>query len=501
MNHVEKIVKGSLAVFFISIVSAACAYFLRIYLARNLSVIDYGLFYAVLAFLSFFWLIKDLGIGQALARYIPVFVVKKRLGKLKKLIFHLYLIQILGGAGLFLFLYFFSEYLAINFFHNISAKVVIQVLAIEFVTAPFLKNIFQGFHRMRSYASIELFRVLLVFLILIIWPPINLIKVAVSYFFSSLIIHSIFLAYVFVKELFMKMEDYGNFMKKLYQFGIILTLGNFSMSLITYIDTLFLTLFRSLREVGLYQVAIPTSQLLWTFVGALSVVLLPSISELWAKREKSLIEKGLNMLLKFSFLFMVPVAFIFIAFPELAIEILFGNQYLQATNSLQILCFAAIFYTVFISFTTILTAIGKPKFTTKVMVKVSLLNFVLNFLLIPYFGIIGAATSALFSYVFGSILSVGYARRFLKFSISFQPIVKIFLLGFVMLFFIMTFKAFFVLEPIVEATICVILAFMFYTFFSFSTGVITKNDLRTIQMMNVYVPRILKRIVSKMVKK
>ena len=70
-SYTERIVKGSAWVFFIGVAATIIGYLLRIFLARTLTVTEFGLFYAVLAFLSFFYWFKELGIGSDLVKYIP----------------------------------------------------------------------------------------------------------------------------------------------------------------------------------------------------------------------------------------------------------------------------------------------------------------------------------------------------------------------------------------------------------------------------------------------
>ena len=47
-NYVEKIAKGSITIFLLSIIASIVGYLLRLFLARNLSVSDFGLFFSVI---------------------------------------------------------------------------------------------------------------------------------------------------------------------------------------------------------------------------------------------------------------------------------------------------------------------------------------------------------------------------------------------------------------------------------------------------------------------
>ena len=55
-TYTKRLVRGGAFLFVMSVVAAFVSYFIRIILARNLSPAEYGLFYAVFAFVTFFLL-------------------------------------------------------------------------------------------------------------------------------------------------------------------------------------------------------------------------------------------------------------------------------------------------------------------------------------------------------------------------------------------------------------------------------------------------------------
>ena len=69
-SYAKFALRSSLAVFIGFVFSGLFAYVVRATLARVLSVTEYGLFYAVFSFVSFFLLFRDLGLGVALIKYV-----------------------------------------------------------------------------------------------------------------------------------------------------------------------------------------------------------------------------------------------------------------------------------------------------------------------------------------------------------------------------------------------------------------------------------------------
>jgi len=465
MSYAKRIAKGGAIIFFMTVLASCTGYLLRLFLARNLSVSDFGLFYSVAAFISFFWLFKDLGIGQAIVKFIPEYIVKKKYNEMKSLIIFSYGIQYIIGIAIFFPLFFFSDYIAINFFHNIAASPIIKILSLEFlITATITKNILQGFQKINFFASIEFFRTLIIFILLFFFIPISVSDVAISYLVASLFLQIIFMSYIFSQ-----IKNYRSniILKKfdnVFKFGFAVFVSGIAGWIIAYTDTLVITFFRSIKEVGLYQVALPTSQLLWIFVASLSWILFPVLSEMWAKNHKKHLSKGIGVLLKISFIFIIPFALIIISFPELILNIVFGGEYREAALSLQVLSVGAIFYTLMTIFSTILNAIGKPQINTKIIILVATFNLIFNIIFVPLFGIIGAAVTSLLSYIIGFLLSVNFSKKYITINIKWISLAKTFILGVVSLILIYVIKGILIMDPIAEAIISLILILGFYAF-------------------------------------
>ena len=158
-NYTKKAFFGASITLIFSILAALVAYVTRVILARNLTVEQYGLFYAVFTFIIFFLFFRGLGLEQALVKYIAQFKVNNELNAIKTSIFSVFFFQLLSSlifATLFLA---FANYLATNYFQvPIASKmifflVIYVIFSILFIIA---KHIFQGLQQMSLFASVEL---------------------------------------------------------------------------------------------------------------------------------------------------------------------------------------------------------------------------------------------------------------------------------------------------------------------------------------------------------
>jgi O-antigen/teichoic acid export membrane protein len=511
-SYARRLVKGSTIVFTAFIASEVIGLFLRMFLARSLTVAEYGLFYAVFALISFFGLFRDLGLGSALVKYIPEFAAHKRFAEIKSSIASVLLAQAVFGLAVSVTLFVLSDHITLAVFGtlgaSLGASLLLRILSVWFFVEIFhsLASIVSlGFQNMPMYASLSFFYIPLVLLsaVLFVGVGMGVGGVALAYLLSATLISLfglIFLIrgypYVF-KE---KASVTRPLLKKLFAFALPIFVGGLGGMIISYTDTLMIAMFRTLPEVGFYQAAQPIAHILWYFPMAVGVVLFPMISELWARGEQGLLGQALHFLTKFSFILIIPAALIVIAFPEIVITLLFGPAYLAGATALQILGVTAIIYTPYLILANTMPGIGKPIIVTKVVALMACLNIVGNLALIPRYGIEGAAVATFAAHLLGLILLLYYTRKFVKFTVPSLPLFKTIVGGVLTLLLIFGLKSILVLPPWPKAFVVMIPSLLFYGIWILATKAITKDDLRLIARI-VPMPRWLVKAAGKLVGK
>src|SRR3989344_4395247 len=135
MGYANRIIKGASIAFVLSILGTGMGYLLRIFIARSLPVDDFGLFYSTLTFFSLFFVIKDFGLGSALVKYIPEFMVRGAYASIGRAIKSSFLIQLSIGAVIGLTTFMLSDYIALSFFHSEKASFLIKLFSVELILA------------------------------------------------------------------------------------------------------------------------------------------------------------------------------------------------------------------------------------------------------------------------------------------------------------------------------------------------------------------------------
>lgn len=431
MNYTKKAVSGVSITLLMSVLAAGIAYLTRIILARNLGPADYGLFSSVLTFILFFLFFRDLGLDFSLVKHIAKFRVQNQFNHIKTAIFSVFLFQFVSSLVFSAAFLLLSGFLAENYFKDSRASTLIILVVVYVVFSicfTLLKGIFSGFQKMFLFSSVEFTKNLIVLLSFLI------------FFKFGFGLYAPLLAYVVVCPLLFfiyapfasklsgffsnKITDFKLVSKRVVLFGIPLFATSFAGTIIGYMDTLILTYFQPLAEVGIYNVVLP-SALMILFIGrAVSSTTFPISSELWSRKDYRRLSAGVSLLHKYSFICFIPIIFTVFAFSKFFIVTFFGTEYQTGSLALQILLIGVLFFMVAMVNNTIISAIGQPKIVAKITILAAAVNLSLNLIFIPSLGINGAAITTTISYSLILFLTTVKIQQILKIRFSLKEWLK-----------------------------------------------------------------------------
>ena len=331
VNYTKRAVRGAGITLIMSILAAVVAYVTRLVLARNLSVEEYGLFYSVFTFIILFLFFRDLGLGQALVKYMAEFKVNNQFNEIKTAIVSVFSIQLFSSIIFVLIFIFSSSFLAQYYFKNPQASLILRILVFYVIFSVFfiiVKQIFQGFQEMFFFSSMELMKNLIVLVLILIFFYFGQKSFAPVYAYALVcpLLFLIYAPFLFRKFNFFsyKVVHLKKISKKLFLFGIPVFATSIGGKLIGYIDTIILTYFGTLSEVGVYNAILPSALIFLFFSKAISAVLFPLSSELWAKKDQTKLSKGLTLLYKYTFVTIIPFFLIIYVYTDVLIVKLFG---------------------------------------------------------------------------------------------------------------------------------------------------------------------------------
>lgn len=163
--------------------------------------------------------------------------------------------------------------------------------------------------------------------------------------------------------------------------------------------------------VGLYAVSIKVYSIFKQLLQGIVIVTLPRLSFLYAKNFKNEFVKLLQKIFSLMALIGIPICIGAFILSRNIIVFISNEDYIQATSSLKFLSLALIFSAfATLATTSILLAKGQEKDVFKASLIGSIINIVLNFILIPFFNDIGASIATLIAEFAILIISMKYTN-------------------------------------------------------------------------------------------
>ncbi|MBI4018222.1 MAG: flippase [Candidatus Aenigmarchaeota archaeon] len=492
MSYAQRLVKGSLWIFAMYFASGIISTILRIFLARNLTIEEFGMFYAVLSVSGFLLIFKDLGLSQTMTKFIAEFNAEKDRKGVKSVIYSALAMQFLLAFFMTSAVFLAAPTLAQFYFKNAGAEEPLRLIMLSYLFSVFvsLQYALQGLGKIELYSVIEPLRNILTLVAAVFLIHMGAVGVAQSYLAGTIIISVIIFLFVLKSFPFFSVAAgiERAMASRLWHFSAPLFVANIGGVALNYFDTILITAMLSLGSVALYQVALPTSQIIWALMGSASIVILPIISELWARKDSAMIRKMLGLIVKFYFVFSIPFIIPVVAFPEIIIRMLFGEQYLGAAAALQILVINSVFYAVFWILSTAMIAVGEPKTNRNIVLLLGATNVFLNLALIPVLGIEGAALAALLSYIIGASLMIRHLAAKSLITIHAHDIVKSMFGGAISFAAMLFIKSFLDMNAWIEAAAAVLCGAAIYALFLFATKTVKKEELAVLKKGGIPIP-------------
>lgn len=189
-------------------------------------------------------------------------------------------------------------------------------------------------------------------------------------------------------------------------FGSVMPLALIAGLDILVVETAIIVLgiFRTASEVGIYKIAVQGAMLVIVGVTAMNTIIAPHISKFSAEQKIMDICKLAKRSAKFSSLIALLGFTFFLLFGDRLIVLIFGQEYQEAYIPLLWLSAGQLVHAVIGPGGIILTMSGYEKETLFTLLLAAICNVVLNLILIPIYGINGAAIATFFSILFRKIV-------------------------------------------------------------------------------------------------
>ena len=491
-NYTKRAVHGAAVVGIMSVLASAIGYGLRIILAKNLAPAEFGLVYSVIALFGMIYLFQHLGLNDALTFCVSKHGITKNFGHVYNAIRYVLRLQVIVALVIGVVLASTSGWLAAHYFGNPAAQNLILIHALLLILLPFetvFQSIFQGMQMMKYYSGVNLLRIIvsIIFTVIFLKSGLGPSSVFYAYLICATLPFVLWMPLTrsrlpkMWKEFWAHRPGYSIALQsELFGFSVPVIFTAAAGVVMSYTDTMILTAFRTLDEVGLYNAAVPTASLLWVISSSLSIVTFPMVSELWHTNKHKVLQNGIESLYKYSMMLILPVALAIFAYPEFILSTLFGTAYIPATVPLRMLSLGAILYTLGRVNDAVFYGIGKPKISSKIAIIASVTNLALNLALIPRYGMIGAAAATITGFAITLVLGVRAIRNEIRFAMPIAQWIKTIAASIVFLASVWAVGSVLAWNPYLEAIVCVITGFAGYLAVLFASKALSYAEIKEI---------------------
>lgn len=172
-----------------------------------------------------------------------------------------------------------------------------------------------------------------------------------------------------------------------------------------------LGLFASSKEVGIYRIATQGAVLLALPVAVVNIALGPSISRLYVAGEQERLQKVAAWSARFASALVFPIAAIFILLGNKVLSFAFGEEFSAGHVSLAVLACGQLTSALLGSAGLLLNMTGQEQETAKAFAIAGVTSLVLNAVLIPMLGLVGAAMAVSATQVTLSVILYRRVRK------------------------------------------------------------------------------------------
>jgi len=480
--------KTSVIVFIGLFFTKLFTYLYRILVARHFGSEIYGLFSLSLIILGISVTFSSLGLGDGVIRFISLYRGKNEENKIRYVFSFSMKFTIYSGIVSAILLFFLAEFISINIFHNENLIIFIKVFSI---TLPFLLvlgvflAVLRGFEEITWHSlTANIIQSSLKFVLLLLLILLGFDSNSVVYAYAiAIFLTFIFSYFICITQIPLIFTKYR--LKKITKFHIRSSILSYSwpimfsgmiVSIFYWTDSFLIGFFKNAIQVGHYNVVVPIVFFLLLAPDLFIQLFLPLVTKEYNKNNLEVIKELSKQVAKWVLIINLPIFIIIFTFPGVIINLLFGKEYLGVEMVLRILSIGGIFS----SFTSILTSlismIGKTKIILINLVSVSIVNFILNWFLIPKYGMVGAAISTTFSWILLSFILMFEVKKYTKIIILRRKMLIIILISlipfFILFYLIDLFKI-----NIITMILIVIVFLIIYIILMILTKSFDRNDI------------------------
>ncbi|WP_220608001.1 flippase [Methanobrevibacter oralis] len=493
----NKLIRGSLIIFIGNVIFRIGGYIYRFLMAILLGPTMYGILGITLPFQGIFQTLSAGGLPPAIAKYVAEYEAVDDHNMARQTIYTA--LKIMVFLGLFfgvIMIFVVAPWLAYNYLEKPIAMVPLQIVGI---ITPFsvivgaFRGAFQGLYKMEYIVYTRAVEQLGMILFATAFVLIGLSTVGALWGtvlgYSLSVVAALYIFKVYLPKYMPKYSSDFVFTRKeeislaskLVKFSIPVIITAIAEMLIYNICTIIMGKFLTLDDIGFFAAADPISRLPLIISISIATTILPASSEAFKLKNTSSLQKYVSQAYKFSLLFVVPMCVGLALFAEPTLRVLYfkNTAYVAGAMALAILSIGMTFYSIFSISTSIIQGIGNPRIPMYILVCGSIVTAILNWIMVPSWGIAGGAAATSIACFLMMIPCVCFVFRLTKTKAPTKAVFKIILSSVIMAMF-----AYFIPKTTMFLFPGIFLCIIVYFFALILVKYFTKDDIEGLRVLS-----------------
>jgi len=428
----KEIVTGSSTVFVAKILATLLGLVFNLLVARIYGSESMGILALVNSFLAIALIPSLFGLQTSILRFIPEYIKKSSFFEALQIYKRSLIVVFIFSIVISMISFYNAQFIAEYIFKKPEFTMIFSIAAI-FLVFKSVGGLNQS--ALRAFKDIKLFALLSV-----LTPLFNiLVLIVLNYIIEDIYnpVYAVFstsvfvclLTFLFLKKVIEKNKKDKLFSKQTLQIKQIITISTpmFLTSVmgvvITQTDIIMLGMYSNIEQVGIYAIVVKLA-LLTTFVlSSVNAISASRFSESFHSGDMDKLKTIVQKSSKLIFYFTLPIIVFLLIFGKFTLG-LFGEEFMVGYTAMIILLIGQFVNISVGSVGYLMNMIGYQKEYNYIVIVSAIVNIVLNYILIPIYGIEGAAAASMISIFVNNILPLVYIRFKYDFYCGYLPLLK-----------------------------------------------------------------------------
>ncbi|QNK76817.1 flippase [Winogradskyella sp. PAMC22761] len=398
-------------------------YMAMLFVTNTYGAETWGLHSLCFTVLGILTLIPKFGFDNSLVRIITELNLSKSnevYNVLRKTVF----ISLFVSIIIIVFTIISSDYIVDNIIKASEIKPLIKIICFAVIPSVLLTIISAYFQSRKEIAKYVLFQTTVVntlfFALLVIFYFVKLEMPVFKVYFISILLSALISIFFFLKSYKSNVKKSDSKSTKEYSYKSIVNIS-FPMLLSTsfallmgWSDIIIISFYNTTADIGVYDSALKLATLSGIFLMAINSIATPKFVEYYTKNDIEGLKETVQKSTKLIFYTTTPLLFVLVFFSE---EILgyFGNEFVAGSFALIVLCLSRFINAISGSVGYIMQMTDQQRVYQNVIIISFVINLILNLILIPIYGINGAAVASSIAMIFWNVVLVVIIKKKLGF--------------------------------------------------------------------------------------